>query len=477
MAANENAFETVRASRAPRGALGVPVPRQVRLTLGRRRATWIRRQARGVPTSSRTRSTRVGFWAEPRLDHTKERHVADNRLIIFDTTLRDGEQAPGFSMNTAEKLRLARQLKILGVDVLEAGFPIASSDDAEAVRLIAAEIKGPVIAALARCNQADIECASESMKSAERARIHTFIATSDLHLEMKLRISREDCLQAIVDNVSLARGYTDDVEFSAEDATRTDGDFLCRVVETAIASGATTINLPDTVGYCTPTRSSDSLPTLSAGCPTPTRRSSAPTVMTISGWRSRTRWRRCRQDAARSSARSTESASEPATRRSRDRHGHPGAGRQDALCNADRDDGALPHQSAAFELTSEPVQANKAMSVATPLPTRRVSTRTGCSRTGAPMRSCGRPTSVWHSPRWCWASTRDAMPLKHRCEQLGVEFKPARSRPGLSRGDRPCRQTENGRGHRPVGHRRAGVRPAGSNCEPVGRAKRPSLIR
>ena len=178
--------------------------------------------------------------------------MADNRLIIFDTTLRDGEQAPGFSMNTAEKLRLARQLQTLGVDVLEAGFPIASKDDAEAVRLIASEITGPVIAGLARCNRADIECAGESVQAAERARIHTFIATSDLHLERKLRISREDCLQAVIDNVTLARDYTDDVEFSAEDATRTDLDFLCHIVETAIERGATTVNLPDTVGYCTP---------------------------------------------------------------------------------------------------------------------------------------------------------------------------------------------------------------------------------
>ena len=178
--------------------------------------------------------------------------MADDRLIIFDTTLRDGELAPGFSMNTAEKLRLARQLRMLGVDVLEAGFPIASSDDAEAVRLIAAEITGPVIAGLARCNRADIECAAESIKPAERSRIHTFIATSDLHLERKLRISREDCVQAVIENVTLARTFTDDVEFSAEDATRSDLDFLCRIVETAIAHGATTVNLPDTVGYCTP---------------------------------------------------------------------------------------------------------------------------------------------------------------------------------------------------------------------------------
>ena len=178
--------------------------------------------------------------------------VADEQLIIFDTTLRDGEQSPGFSMNTEEKLQLARQLETLGVDILEAGFPIASDDDAHAVRLIAAEIRRPIIAGLARCNPTDIERAGESLKQADRSRIHTFIATSDLHLERKLRISRDQCLEALRNAVQQARGYTGDVEFSAEDATRTDMDFLCQVVETAIALGATTINLPDTVGYCTP---------------------------------------------------------------------------------------------------------------------------------------------------------------------------------------------------------------------------------
>ena len=178
--------------------------------------------------------------------------MAKDRLIIFDTTLRDGEQSPGFSMNTDEKIRLARQLETLGADIIEAGFPIASDDDAHAVQLIAQQIRRPVIAALARCNPADIERAGESLRPAERSRIHTFIATSDLHLERKLRIGRDECLQAVTDGVSQARGYTDDVEFSAEDATRSDIDFLCRVVETAIAAGATTINLPDTVGYCTP---------------------------------------------------------------------------------------------------------------------------------------------------------------------------------------------------------------------------------
>ena len=178
--------------------------------------------------------------------------MAAATLTIFDTTLRDGEQAPGFSLRTDEKLQLARQLEALGVDVMEVGFPIASEDDAGAVRLIAQEIRRPVIAGLARCNPADIDRAGESLKLAERSRIHVFIATSDLHLERKLRISREQCLTAAVDSVKRARRYTDDVEFSAEDATRSDLDFLCRVVEGTIEAGATTINLPDTVGYCTP---------------------------------------------------------------------------------------------------------------------------------------------------------------------------------------------------------------------------------
>ena len=178
--------------------------------------------------------------------------MATDTLIIFDTTLRDGEQSPGFSMNTDEKLKLGRQLETLGVDIIEAGFPIASDDDAHAVELLAREIRRPVIAALARCNPADIERAGESIRPAARSRIHTFIATSDLHLERKLRMTREQCLQAVVDSVTQARRYTDDVEFSAEDATRTDMDFLCQVVERAIEVGATTINLPDTVGYCTP---------------------------------------------------------------------------------------------------------------------------------------------------------------------------------------------------------------------------------
>jgi 2-isopropylmalate synthase len=178
--------------------------------------------------------------------------MAKDRLVIFDTTLRDGEQAPGFSMRTQEKLELAVQLASLGVDIIEAGFPIASEADAEAVRLIATRVRGPVIAGLARCHDADIDRAGWSLAPAPRRRIHVFIATSDLHLEKKLRISRGQCLDAAVAAVHRARRYTDDVQFSAEDATRSDPEFLCRVVEEVISAGCRTINLPDTVGYSTP---------------------------------------------------------------------------------------------------------------------------------------------------------------------------------------------------------------------------------
>jgi len=180
-----------------------------------------------------------------------------SRVTVFDTTLRDGEQAPGFSMDVASKLAMAHSLDALGVDIIEAGFPIASPADSEAVRQIAVGVRRPVIAALARTRRQDIEEAARSLTPAQRSRIHTFLATSDLHLSAKLRISREECLQSAVDAVKLARRFTDDVEFSAEDATRSDRDFLCRVIEAVIAAGCTTVNLPDTVGYGTPDETRD----------------------------------------------------------------------------------------------------------------------------------------------------------------------------------------------------------------------------
>jgi 2-isopropylmalate synthase len=174
------------------------------------------------------------------------------RVTVFDTTLRDGEQAPGFSMDVPSKLAMAQALDRLGVDIIEAGFPIASPADAEAVRQIALTVRRPVIAALARTTARDIEEAARALQPAARSRIHTFLATSDLHLTAKLRISREECLASAVAAVTLARTRTDDVEFSAEDATRSDRDFLCRVIEAVIDAGCTTVNLPDTVGYATP---------------------------------------------------------------------------------------------------------------------------------------------------------------------------------------------------------------------------------
>src|SRR6266496_4878775 len=174
------------------------------------------------------------------------------RITVFDTTLRDGEQSPGCSMNQQEKLRLAHQLDRLGVDVIEAGFPIASDGDFESVRAIASVVRRPIIAGLARACRPDIERAWEALKHAARPRIHVFLATSDIHLQYKLRITRDQCVEQARDSIRFAKSLCDDVEFSPEDATRTDPDFLCRVLDAVVEAGATTLNIPDTVGYSVP---------------------------------------------------------------------------------------------------------------------------------------------------------------------------------------------------------------------------------
>jgi 2-isopropylmalate synthase len=179
------------------------------------------------------------------------------RITIFDTTLRDGEQSPGCSMNRQEKLRVAHQLDRLGVDVIEAGFPIASDGDFESVRAIAGVVRRPIIAGLARACQPDIERAWEALKGAARPRIHVFLATSDIHLQYKLRITRDQCVSQARDAVRLAKSFCADVEFSPEDATRTDPDFLCRVLDAVVEAGATTLNIPDTVGYTIPSEFAD----------------------------------------------------------------------------------------------------------------------------------------------------------------------------------------------------------------------------
>jgi 2-isopropylmalate synthase len=173
-------------------------------------------------------------------------------ITFFDTTLRDGEQAPGCSMGVYDKLRMARQLDDLGVDVIEAGFPIASEDDFRAVRLIATELSRPIIAGLARASEPDIRRAWAALETAQRPRIHVFLASSDLHLQCKLKITREQALEQVDRSVAFAKSLCADVEFSPEDATRSNLDFLCRVVQTAVDAGATTINIPDTVGYAVP---------------------------------------------------------------------------------------------------------------------------------------------------------------------------------------------------------------------------------
>ena len=174
------------------------------------------------------------------------------KIIIFDTTLRDGEQSPGTSMNTAEKLQLAIQLEKMGVDVIEAGFPAVSEGDFEAVSEIAQKTKKVQVAALSRTNKNDIDLAWSAVKHTPNHRIHIFIATSDLHMSEKLRMSREQVMQDIVNSVKYSKTYTKNIEFSAEDGTRSDRDFMCKAFEAAIEAGATTINLPDTTGYSTP---------------------------------------------------------------------------------------------------------------------------------------------------------------------------------------------------------------------------------
>jgi len=178
--------------------------------------------------------------------------TGSRRIVIFDTTLRDGEQSPGASMNLSEKMEIAEALADLGVDVIEAGFPIASPGDFEAVREIAKAVRGPIVCGLARCREADIDRAWEAVQHAERPRIHVFLATSAIHREHKLKMTKEDIVREAVASVKRAKGYCPDVEFSPEDAARTEIDFLCEVVQAAIEAGATTVNIPDTVGYATP---------------------------------------------------------------------------------------------------------------------------------------------------------------------------------------------------------------------------------
>ena len=198
---------------------------------------------------------------------TESNVSASRRIVIFDTTLRDGEQSPGASMNIQEKMEIAEALVALGVDVIEAGFPIASPGDFEAVREIAGSVRGATICGLARCRTEDIDRAWAALSRAERPRIHVFLATSAIHREHKLRMDKDEIIRHAVAGVKRAVGYCPNVEFSPEDAARTEPDFLCEVVEAAIAAGATTVNIPDTVGYATPAHMGQVIRTLRNSVP------------------------------------------------------------------------------------------------------------------------------------------------------------------------------------------------------------------
>jgi 2-isopropylmalate synthase len=193
--------------------------------------------------------------------------LSARRITIFDTTLRDGEQSPGIALQPDEKAEIAEQLERLGVDVIEAGFPISSPGDFEGVRAVARAIEGPTVAALARANPDDIEACADALRDARRSRIHVFIATSPLHMQKKLQLEPAEVLERVRQSVREAGACSDEVEFSAEDATRSDPDFLARVCREAIASGATTVNLPDTVGYCLPDEHEAFLKRIQELCP------------------------------------------------------------------------------------------------------------------------------------------------------------------------------------------------------------------
>jgi 2-isopropylmalate synthase len=216
-----------------------------------------------------------------------------DRVIIFDTTLRDGEQSPGATMTHEEKLEVAEVLDAMGVDVIEAGFPIASEGDFAAVHDIAQRTRNAVVCGLARAGHKDIDRAGEAIKPAQRGRIHTFISTSPVHMKWKLQMEPEKVYEMVISSVTRARNFTDDVEWSCEDGTRSEHDFLCRCIEAAIKAGATTINIPDT------------------------RRGSRPIAIMTSAWQSRTRLQEYVQAFGRSNAPSTASANAPVTPRSK----------------------------------------------------------------------------------------------------------------------------------------------------------------
>ena len=347
----------------------------------------------------------------------------ENRVHIFDTTLRDGEQSPGISLNTQEKVEIAQQLARLGVDVIEAGFPITSPGDFEAVEAIARSVEGPVICGLARTHKADIDAAWGAIKDSERPRIHTFISTSDIHIEHQLQTTREDVKGQAKAAVALAKSYCEDVEFSPMDATRADIEFTAEVCAIAVAEGADVINIPDTVGYTTPEeyaayfeRLYELVPELrevevSVHCHDDLGLAVANSYAGRAGRRAPGRVRRQRDRRAGRqllAGGDRDAAADPPRRaRPRHRHRHARAGPHQ------------PHGLPPDRLLGAAEQGGRR--AATPSPTSPASTRTACSRSARPTRSWTRPRSAWSRTRSCSASTPAATRCRTRCEQLGFK--------------------------------------------------------
>ena len=321
----------------------------------------------------------------------------DNRIRIFDTTLRDGEQSPGCSMNLKEKIQVAKCLESLKVDIIEAGFAISSPGDFESVQTIAAAVKECTVASLARASVKDIDTAWEAVKHAADPRIHLFLATSPLHMQYKLKKTPEEILEMTAAMTAHAAKYTSNVEFSAEDATRSDWDFLVRIVDAAIRAGATTVNIPDTVGYTTPSEMQALIEYLRKQVPDSDKAVFSvhchndlglATANSLAGVAGGARQIECTINGL--GERSGNSALEEVTGSTRRR---------------------LPAPAVPFIPSSaRPLRSTSPSSGAMPLPTKAASTSTGFSPTSRPTRSSHRSLSVSTPTIWFWASTPASMP-------------------------------------------------------------------
>ncbi len=337
--------------------------------------------------------------------------MSRERVMIFDTTLRDGEQSPGCSMAQPEKLRVARALAELGVDVIEAGFPAASRGDWESVNAVAREVQGPIICGLARCNRGDIELAARALKAAPRHRIHVFLATSAIHRQYKLNMAQEEIIRAAVEGVKVAREFCEDVEFSPEDASRTELDFLTQVVEAVIEAGATTVNIPDTVGYTVPDEFAELFRYLRKN------------VRGIDKVRLSVH---CHDDLGMAVANSLTAVVAGARQIECTING---IGERAGNCSLEEVVMALKTRDAFFNLdtginttrlypTSRMLsnivgdcryRATRPSSARMPSPTNRASTSTACSSTTPPTKSCVRRMWACRAPPSSWANTADGM--------------------------------------------------------------------